>query len=104
MAKKNYHNIGSMNLKKKDHKDDPNEYYIKLDQKMVGKIYIEDEKTKKLKPITEIISVERPTDKFDRMIASGKMTPEEYEQKIAMFSEGGKAAFVKFNLQASTED
>lgn len=98
MAKKTYHNLGSMKLKKDKDENGNAQYYIELDKKIADRIKIDG------KPISKFINVERPTAKFDRMLASGKLSPEEYEQKIEEFGAEGKLSFVKFDLQATQED
>lgn len=98
MAKK-YHNIGSMKTKKEKDKDGNVQYLIEIDKKYIGRISIDG------KPITgKYINVDRPTTKYDRMLQSGKITEDEYEQKTAEFAPDGKLAFVKFDLQIVTED
>lgn len=106
MAKK-YHNLGSMKVRRKKNESDPAEYYIEIDREMLSKISIEG------KPISKFIQVERPTAKFDRMLAAGKMSEAEYDKRVADFDASidpetgnprGKSSFVKFDLQVVTED
>jgi hypothetical protein len=40
-------------------------------------------------------SLEKPTVKFERMLAKGVITEEEAEQKISQFEEGGKLEFIR---------
>lgn len=40
-------------------------------------------------------SLEKPTEKFGRMVAAGKMTEDEAEERIAAYSEGGKLEYVR---------
>lgn len=112
MAKKNYHNIGSMKTKKDKDEDGNVQYVIQLDKKYQGKIFIQDEKGK-FQPVSEYIQVERPTEKFDRMLVKGTIDEKEYEQKVAQFDSTvdprtkqslGKLSFIKFDLQMITEE
>lgn len=40
-------------------------------------------------------NLEKPTAKFERMLAAGKISEEEAEEKIAQFEDGGKLSFVR---------
>lgn len=113
MAKKQYYNIGSMKTKKDKDENGNVQYVIQLDKKMVGKIFIQDEKTKKFKPIDEYINVERPTAKFERMLAADKISEKEFEEKVDQYDATidpktkqpiGKLSFVKFDLQMTTTE
>lgn len=98
MAKKTYFNLGSMKLRKdKDENGNP-QYYVELDPKIVDKIRIDGKK------ITKYFQVERPTAKFDRMLASGKINEKEYEEKVAEYEKDGRLSFVKFDLQATSDE
>lgn len=107
MAKKTYHNLGSMKLKKDKDENGNLQYYVEIDQKILDKIRIDGKK------ISKFIQVERPTQKFDRMLAAGKIDEKEYEEKTAQFDSTidpqtkqprGKLSFVKFDLQAVSEE
>jgi hypothetical protein len=112
MAKKNYHNIGSMKTKKDKDEDGNVQYVIQLDKKYHGKIFIKNDQGK-LEPVTEYISVERPTVKYDRMLKKGTIDEKEYEEKVDQFDSTvdpktkqprGKLSFIKFDLQMVTEE
>lgn len=94
MSKKNeYIKIGSMLLdSEKDEQGRP-KYYIKLDEKV--EITINGKKFN-----GTVFKVERPTDKYDRMAKAGKLERKEHQAKIDLYSEGGKADFVKFEIEA----
>ena len=94
MAKNNdYVKLGAMvDSGEKDENGKPI-YYIKLDKEVKIKINGQDFNGKSFK-------VERPTDKFDRMVKKGVITPDEHKQKLDLYAEGGKAAFVKFEIEA----
>lgn len=46
------------------------------------------------------LNIERPTDKYDRMINNDKISPEEYDEKIALYNEGGEYNYIKFEFSA----
>lgn len=98
MAKK-FHNIGSMKTKKEKDANGNPQYYIEIDKNYIGRISIDG------KPVTtKFINVDRPTSKFDRMLKSGKIKEDEYDQKTADFAPDGKLSFVKFDLQIVEEE
>lgn len=101
MAK--YHNLGSMKTMKDKDADGNVQYYIEIDKEVAGKIKI-DGKPLKSKNGKFYLQVERPTAKFDRMLNSGKITETEYNEKTARYAKDGDLNFVKFDLQAVTED
>jgi hypothetical protein len=103
MAKK-YYNLGSMKTKKEKDADGNVQYYIELDKELVGKLKIDGKPLAKSNDGKVYIQVERPTAKFDRMLASGKISDTEYNDKTERFSKDGDLSFVKFDLQAVTED
>ena len=88
-TKKNFIQLGAMLEKKeKDDQGRPN-YYIKLDDKVEVKINGQK---------VTALNVQRPADKFNRMLAKGTITEAEYEEKIAQYEKDGKLGFVKFEL------
>lgn len=54
--------------------------------------------------VTGYLNVSRPRDKFDRMLASGVITPAEHAEKVARFEKGGDLAFVQFEISATIEE
>lgn len=87
----NFPKIGAM-MQKKD-KDDQGRpaYWLKINDDV--------EVIVNGKRVTAL-NIERPTDKYDRMIASDKLSPEAYEEKMAMYEEGGELSFIKFEFSA----
>lgn len=49
------------------------------------------------------INAEGPTTKYDRMIASGAITEEEYNEKTARFAEDGDLSFIRLELNAKVK-
>lgn len=95
MSKKNsdFVKVGSMLLSEEpDHNGKP-AYYIKLDKNV--KILINGRELAK-----DTFKVERPTDKFDRMVKAGKMSPDEHAKNLELYAEGGARDFVKFEIEA----
>lgn len=99
---KNYTTIGSMKTRKERDENGQVQYYVQLDKKVLGKLFIKDDKGQ-YQSVTEYIQVERPTAKFDRMLKSGKIDETEYDKKTADYAKDGKLDFVKFELQIVTE-
>lgn len=104
MAKKTYHNLGSMKLKKDKDANGNAQYYIEVDKKIADRIKIDGKPLSKNKDGKVFISVERPTDKFDRMLAAKAIDVKEYEEKVGQFEADGKLSFIKFDLQATTDE
>lgn len=102
-GKKTYLNLGTI-VEKRDKKTgelilDENgnkTYYLKVDKK--SKVVINGVQ------IGDYINVNRPRDKYDRMLASGKITPQEHAIKVAQYEEGGEFDYAKFELNTSVED
>jgi hypothetical protein len=92
--KKNYVKVGGM-LEKKE-KDDQGRaaYYIKLDDKVT--VTVNGQKVTAL-------NIQRPTDMYDRLLASGKISEAEYEEKMSQFEKDGKLSFVKFEVTAALD-
>lgn len=98
MAKSNgkFVQLGSMMVKKELGRDGKKAYYIKIPKDTVI--------TVNGKQITgEFINVERPADKFKRMLDKGSITQEEYEAKVARFAQDGDLSFIQFELSAIAE-
>lgn len=94
MSKKNeYVKIGSMLLDQEKDEQGRAKYYIKLNDNV--EISINGKKF-----TGNAFKVERPTDKYDRMAKAGKIDPKEHQAKLDLYSDGGKAAFVKFEIEA----
>jgi hypothetical protein len=94
MSKKpEYIKIGSMLLDQEKDEQGRAKYYIKLDEKV--EITINGKKFN-----GTAFKVERPTDKYDRMAKAGKLDPKEHKAKLDLYSDGGKANFVKFEIEA----
>ncbi len=47
--------------------------------------------------------VNRPVEKFKRMLAKGTITQKEFEQKVADFAPGGKLEFVQLEITAKLD-
>lgn len=96
---KTYHSIGQMKTKKDKDENGNVQYLIEIDKKYLGRISIDGI------PLTsKYVNVERPTKKFDKMLAKGSIDEVEYDQKMADFSPEGKLSFVKFDIQIVTEN
>jgi len=89
--------MGAMIAGKEKDAQGRTQYYLKLDKDV--KLLVNGKEL-----ASDTVAIERPTDKYDRMVASGKMTPEEYDSKVAIFEDGGKASFVKFEFTARLKD
>lgn len=94
--RKRYLPVGAMILSKDADDKGRKSYYIKLSDKT--KITIDG-----VDVSGKYINVQRPADKFDRMLASGKITQEEYDEKVNQFSEGGNLSFITFELTAALD-
>lgn len=92
-TKSKFITVGSMLQGKENDAQGRPTYYIKLDSK--AKITIDG-----VDVSGSTLQVSRPTDKFDRMLAAGKMEEAEYDQKTARFGESGDLKFIKFELSA----
>lgn len=90
-----YHPVGAFLEKQEKGEDGRPQYYIKLDSSVEVKI-----NGKKV----SALNIQRPTDKFEKMLAKGVITEEQYEEKMADFEKDGKLSFVKFELTANLED
>ena len=44
------------------------------------------------------ININKPTEKFDRMLAAGKITEEEYDEKTARFGAEGDLSWIRQEL------
>jgi flagellar basal body rod protein FlgF len=95
MAK--YATLGSMNIKKDLDTKNRKAYCIKIPKDTI--ITVNGRKVE-----GDYINVERPTDKFDRMLAKGSITQAEYEKKCADYDAQGKLSFVQFEITAKTEE
>ena len=93
-GKKQFVKVGAMLQKKELDKQGRAAYYLKVDENT-------DLRINGVK--VTAVNIERPTDKFERMVAAGKMTEEEFEQAVADFDKDGKKSFVKFEFQATLE-
>jgi hypothetical protein len=85
---------GFLEKKEKDDQDRP-QYYIKIDQNVDVRV--------NGKKVTAL-NIQRPTDKFERQLAKGTISEEQFEQKMAEFEKGGDKAFVKFELTVNLDD
>ena len=102
MANK-YPEIGSMIAKRDRDTGEPvtdkngkPTYYVKLDKNV--KITVNG------KPVTGYFNINRPRDKFDRMLEAGKITKQEHAQKVAQYEKGGEHDYVNFVLSAKIEE
>ena len=99
MSKK-YLNIGTM-VEKRDRqtgkpildKNGKKTYYIKRDSK--SKIVING-----VEVTGQYINVSRPTDKLDRLLEKGQITPKEHAEKVAEFEKGGDKDYIQFEFTA----
>ena len=48
-------------------------------------------------------NIEKPTAKFERMLAAGTISEEEAEEKIAEYEEGGKLEFVRQEISVKLD-
>lgn len=92
--KKNYVNIGAVLRKKEKDRDGNPTYWLKLDEK--ADVVINGVKVTAL-------NVQRPTEKYDRMLAKGTITAEEYEEKTARYFDPDDLEFVTFEIVAAIE-
>lgn len=82
--------VGAMLQKKELGQDGKPQYYLKIDENV--------EVTVNGKKVTAL-NIERPTAKYERMLSSGKISAEDYEQKMELY-EDGELNFVKFEFSA----
>lgn len=89
--------LGSIKTKKALDENGKPQYYLELDQKItelkINGVVID----------TRILDVDRPAARYQRMLKSSKLTPEEYQAKADEFEKGGKLEFVKFDVVAKTK-
>lgn len=98
MSKKNdYVKIGSMVLDKEKDEQGRAKYYIKLDDKV--EIILNGKKF-----TGKAFKVERPTDKYDRMVKAGVINEKEHQDKLDLYADGGRASFVKFEIEAKIKE
>jgi hypothetical protein len=71
-------------------------YYFKLDKDV--KILVNGKEL-----ASTSFQIERPTDKYDRMVKAGKMSEKEHAEKLDLYGEDGKASFVKFEFTAKVK-
>lgn len=102
-GKKTYLNLGTIVEKRDKQTGEPirdengnKTYYLKIDKK--SKVTINGVQ------LEGYINVQRPRDKYDRMLAKGKLTPQEHADKIAQYEKGGDFDYATFELNASVED
>lgn len=103
MAKR-YPEIGSMIAKRDKESGEP-----VTDKNGKATYYIKIGKDVKLtvngKPVESgYLNINRPRDKFDRMLEAGKITKQEHAQKIAQYEKGGDYDYVNFVLSAAIEE
>ena len=92
-----YVNLGQMLTAKEPDERGELRYYIKVAEGVEIKI--------NGKPLEgDTIGVSRSTDKFYRMLDSGKLTEAQFDEKMAAHSKGGKQFFVKFDISAKTKE
>lgn len=94
-GKKKFVNVGAMLQRKENDDQDRPTYWLKLDKEV--------EMTINGKKVTAL-NISRPTDKFERMLKAGKITAEEYENKIELYNEKGDYSFVKFEFTAAIDE
>lgn len=82
--------VGAMLQKKELGKDGKPQYYLRIDKDVEVKI--------NGKKVTAL-NIERPTAKYERMLANDKISPEEYEEKMELFEEG-ELSYIKFEFSA----
>lgn len=93
MAKKIFKTVGVINQKKENDEQGRATYCLKLDKER--KITVDGLQVQGL-----YLNVARPTDKLDKMLAKGKITEAEYEEKAARYDKDGDLNYVKFEITA----
>jgi hypothetical protein len=93
-GKKTYLNIGAVLRKKEKDADGNPTYWLKLDEK--ADVVVNGVKVTAL-------NIQRPTEKYDRMLKSGKITAEEYEQKTSRYFDPDDLEYVTFEVVAAIE-
>lgn len=93
-TKKKYVNVGAMLQKKENDEQGRPDYWIKLDPQTV--VTVNGVKVTAL-------NIQRPTDKFDYMLKVGKITGEEFEEKVSRYDAEGDLNYVKFEVVAALE-
>lgn len=89
-----YVDVGAM-LQKKDQDDQGRPvYWLKFDDKV--EVKVNGVKVKAL-------NIQRPTDKYDRMLAKGTIDENEYEEKMARYEDKGDLSYVKFQFTATLD-
>jgi hypothetical protein len=83
--KKKYVNVGIL-CKRKD-----GGFYIKVDKDSGLSIGGQDFSG-------QYINVSKPTEKYDRMLKAGKITEDEYNEKIDRYSQGGDLEWIRQEL------
>lgn len=95
-----YHPVGAFMEKKEKDEEGRAQYYIKIDSDTVVTI--------NGKKVTAL-NIQRPTDKFQNMLAKGVITEEQYEEKMSQYDgslkdQKGDLSYIKFELTANLED
>lgn len=94
--KSSYVNLGVMVRDKEKDSKGKDKYYLLLDKNV--EISINGVPYKK-----KSINISRLTDKYDRMLESGKLSKEEYDEKVAQFTGKGKYNYMQFEFVAKLD-
>jgi hypothetical protein len=101
MSKKEYKQnpdfpkVGAMVLKREKDNFGKDAYYIKIDENT--KVTINGKEVKSL-------NIQRPMEKYHRMLESGKITEQEFNEKEELYSPDGDFHFIKFEVSADLRD
>lgn len=87
--------FGAMVLKKDQDEFEKDAYYIKIDEDTVV--------TVNGKRVTSL-NMQRPIEKYHRMLKAGKITPEQFEDKDQLYSPEGEKNYIKFEIGADLRE
>ena len=91
--KSKYLPLGAVMVNREPDQKGRKQYYLKFDSK--ADVIINGENFS-----GKIVQVSRPTDKFDRMLANGSITEEEYNDKVSRYSPEGDLSFISLEVTA----
>lgn len=87
--------VGAMILKKEKDDFGKNAYYISIDK--------DTEVTVNGKKVTAL-NLQRPVEKFHRMLEKGVISEKEFDEKVERYEEGGDLSFIAFEISADLRD
>lgn len=93
---KKFVNLGAIASKREKDEHGRNQYYLKIDKDV-------DVKINGVSFTGKYINVQRPTDKFEKMLKKGNITQEQYDEKVARFGEDGDLNYITLELSAVLE-